>query len=167
MQRTQHFSSLATGILVACLTALVQACQGDTSEYNASIDGQPLRANFSRVQAYAPDDGPSLTRVDGRIPCTVGAVGDWLPDPARGAPLYGAEKIEMNFGDGTGWQDVTGDAARWDHNPFDGLDPARVTLHTYSHPGAYRISLRVTYYDGEIVTSTDPGGREPLVSVTE
>lgn len=61
-------------------------------------------------------------------------------------------KVEVNFGDGGGWSDVTADAqAMWSGEPVDWLNS---TLeHTYTEPGDHIIIARLTFWDGEVVYS--------------
>lgn len=75
-------------------------------------------------------------------------------------------KTELDFGDGSGWQDITALIASFDYNWFDGVDPAGTVQHTYTEPGDYTIDARVTYWDGEVVYAHD-SGQHVIVHVTE
>jgi hypothetical protein len=72
-------------------------------------------------------------------------------------------KAEIDWGDGSGFEDVTVDAlAKWgrgpggtDENHDDADDPDFLSLHTYDTPGEYTISGRITYWDGAVVTDDE------------
>lgn len=61
-----------------------------------------------------------------------------------------AFKYEVNWGDGSGWQDVTSDAPRWDYLGQDGIADGEVSAHIYATVGTYQIQSRVTYWDGYV-----------------
>lgn len=55
----------------------------------------------------------------------------------------------LNFGDGTGWIDVT--AEFLNDQDIHGTHLDGNMLHTYFEPGSYEIHGRLTYWDGEVV----------------
>lgn len=60
-------------------------------------------------------------------------------------------KVEVDFGDGSGWVDVTTDAkTKWFKGP-EYWKPENKTQHTYTTPGEFSINARLTYWDGEVV----------------
>lgn len=54
--------------------------------------------------------------------------------------------IEIDYGDGGGWEDVTVRRLLWDDR-----SPTTWEQHTYTTPGEYDLNMRVTYWDGEVV----------------
>lgn len=68
-------------------------------------------------------------------------------------------KIEVDFGDGTGWFDIT--LEQFDHYAKK-IELIDMTPHVYNVPGPYYINTRATYWDGELVYST---GYLPYVTV--
>jgi hypothetical protein len=61
-------------------------------------------------------------------------------------------KIEVDFADGSGWQDVTAQiSATWD-NPSATMNDQLITHH-YIAAGQYIIRARVTYSDNQILES--------------
>jgi hypothetical protein len=74
-------------------------------------------------------------------------------------------KMEIDYGEGAGWQDVTAAFYQWDWDYDDGVDLNHVARHTYAAPGMYMIRGRATYWDGEVVTldeSTPPEPPQPI-----
>jgi hypothetical protein len=69
-------------------------------------------------------------------------------------------KLEINYGDGSGWRDVTADRAFWDYS--SDRDPARMTHYEYSLPGTFYVNSRVTFWDGEVVYEDNSGFGFPL-----
>jgi hypothetical protein len=55
-------------------------------------------------------------------------------------------KCEIDFGDGSGWLDVTARKMAW-----DALDASTWEQHTYAVPGEYEPDVRMTYWDGEVL----------------
>jgi hypothetical protein len=66
-------------------------------------------------------------------------------------PFY--SKIEVDFGDGAGWTDVTAQLENYWQN---GLKPQDLIVHEYSAPGVFIIRARATYWDGAVVYSESP-----------
>jgi PKD repeat protein len=80
--------------------------------------------------------------------------------------------MEVDFGDGSGWQDITALYYVMDFDYDDGVDLSRVAGHTYTEPGEYIIRARATYWDGEVISldETTPQDWRPQpirVTVTE
>ena len=68
---------------------------------------------------------------------------------ASGAPVDSLPfKYEVNWDDGSGWVDVTADAAHLDFDAQDGIVDGEVSAHLYSKPGTYHVQCRATYWDG-------------------
>jgi hypothetical protein len=61
------------------------------------------------------------------------------------------DKFEINYGDGTGWIDVTADAGSWDY--LTESDPDGMTHYVYEQAGTYEVLARATFWDGEVVYS--------------
>ncbi|MCH7472556.1 hypothetical protein IIA79_06355 [bacterium] len=86
-------------------------------------------------------------------------------DNDRGEQALG-ELIEIDFGDGSGWINVTEqmkeyNSARWF---YEGQDPQDLYIrHTYTEPGEYVIRARATFWDGEVVYSES--AFEPTITV--
>ncbi len=72
-------------------------------------------------------------------------------------------KVEIDFGDGSGWEDVT---AAWmskqDQSIYSLEDAAQP--HTYTEPGEYSVHCRVTFTDNEVFVR--PQATEPSYTVT-
>ncbi|MDQ3022990.1 MAG: hypothetical protein M3R04_01200 [bacterium] len=63
-------------------------------------------------------------------------------------------KAELDFGDGTGWQDCTVDClTTWFREPYvpNQVPIDWMTRHTYTEPGTYEINGRITFWDGEVM----------------
>jgi len=70
-----------------------------------------------------------------------------------------SSKFEFNFGDGTGWIDLTQEYNQKVHGAHTSPPPVLDQLkHTYAIPGDYTVICRVTFSDGGVVLSsvTDP-----------
>jgi hypothetical protein len=67
-------------------------------------------------------------------------------------PLF--TSIDIDFGEGAGWFDATGDSkTKWFYyreGPA-ASNPEQMTEHTYTTPGEYIIRVRVTFWDGEVL----------------
>jgi hypothetical protein len=84
---------------------------------------------------------------------------DWSNDGGRSQDYI--SKVEVDYGEGAGWEDVTHAALFvWDHTQAD--DQLR-GFHTYESPGTYDFQARVTYTEGEQVI----GLQSPRFIVTE
>ncbi|MEP0813377.1 MAG: hypothetical protein HRF49_01760 [bacterium] len=59
-----------------------------------------------------------------------------------------ALKIELNYGDGSGWVDSTNYMLAWQNEE---LADSELPQHMYLIPGQYQPLARVTYWDGSIV----------------
>lgn len=68
-------------------------------------------------------------------------------------------KVEMNFGDSQNWEDVTEAINKYDENPSFEILPS----HTYTVPGNYHITARLTMNWGEILYSSS--GADPSITV--
>ncbi|MEP0813901.1 MAG: hypothetical protein HRF49_04455 [bacterium] len=66
----------------------------------------------------------------------------YLEDPP--SPREFINLMEVDFGDGTGWHDVTDE---W-HESLKGLFDPKMR-HTFEQPGEYVVVIRATFYDGE------------------
>jgi hypothetical protein len=164
MQSANHpFRLFAHLVLVACFAGNLASCSQGSS-YDATGHPVPFRYASAVVQAYSSNDGPSMRGVKGAAPCLVGAIADASNDfnPKTGVVLT---RLEIDFGDGGGWQDVTAAQPSWDYYVYDGIDQDKAVLHTYTTPGVYRVRSRGTYWDGEVVTSNHANGEEPTVTV--
>jgi hypothetical protein len=102
---------------------------------------------------------PGLIIVEAGPPVTVGVVfgGDGF--------AYDCEdkKLEIDWKDGSGWQDVTEEARAWG-NPLIG----ELSKHTYTANGLYQINCRRTFWDGETLESDhfpEDSHTSPLVIV--
>jgi hypothetical protein len=63
------------------------------------------------------------------------------------------DKVELDWGDGSGYQDLTSDAIdKWWHGGEGTFpnDPNFLSLHTYDTPGEFTMTARVTFWDGEV-----------------
>jgi hypothetical protein len=145
---------------------LLLLCASCSSTTWSSGDPVFERSTCSYIQCYSTPDGPSLHGIEGKAPCNVGAVVDFFVDsnPKTGVVFI---KVEIDFGDGSGWRDITSSMKDMDYYYYDGLDPAHSVLHTYAQPGEYRVRARITYWDGEVIESRQDIGGEPLVKVTQ
>jgi hypothetical protein len=106
--------------------------------------------------------------VTGSAPCTIGAVIGGTNHPNfLGGSMY--LQVQIDWGDGSGWVDVTADKPSYDYYYDDGMDPNGCSQHTYAEPGVYRIRSRATYWDGQVVESRSGCiyTEEPTVTVTE
>lgn len=77
--------------------------------------------------------------------------------------------LKIDFGDGSGWQDITALYYVMDFDYDDGVDLSRVARHTYTEPGVYNIRARATYWDGQVVSldeNTPTDGRPQPIRVT-
>ena len=88
-------------------------------------------------------------------------------DPARRFPCA---EIELDYGEGSGWQDVT--PATHSVGTGPPLQVGQVT-HTYMEPGKYILRARVTWWDGRVEIRPTPQniqylldtGRDPYITV--
>jgi len=75
------------------------------------------------------------------------------------------KKIELDFGAGEGWQDVTVTVHALLSTEAtlngSGVPQSEWLSYTYIEPGQYQIWLRVTWWDGEVT----PGGNEATTHV--
>lgn len=64
-------------------------------------------------------------------------------------------KVELNYGDGSGWQDFT-KAYKEINIQFTSHDIS-VFNHTYAQAGTYTILIRATFWNGEVVNTEADG----------
>jgi hypothetical protein len=72
-------------------------------------------------------------------------------------------KIELNYGDGSGWQDCTL-AYNAVHEPYSFFDHCDFD-HTYTNAGTYTILFRATFWNG-VVVNTHADGTVASATVT-
>ncbi len=147
---------LVVGLLAVTLSLTICACDvsGGPPQGNDPIDLQRL----ADVDAWAiTPSGPDSRNLHGPVPREVGVVLGFqghLSDV--GTVKQQISRFEINWGDGGGWVDVTAEAYEWDYVWGDGVDPAHISRHTYTLPGTYGITGRVTFRkDGEVVVASN------------
>lgn len=78
-----------------------------------------------------------------------------LPDEVYAHPNW-LKKVELDFGDGTDWIDVTETYLAYPAVPVIAAPRTYGIPHEYAGPGLYEINGRVTYWDDEIVHTHSP-----------
>jgi len=144
--QTQCACSIVHRMLAPLLALLVlvvgQACsQGPW----AWIDPQP--EHVVEVYAWQPGAQYPGSQFAGDVPYTL-LISIWVMN--TGTPQIGGDpfsKVEVDFGDGSGWLDLTRDAMeKWWAPPEDTYTD-HMTPHQYTAPGEYDIRARVTFSD--------------------
>lgn len=115
------------------------------------------------VKGY-PSTVSQVLIVDGRPVGPVGTdIGTFLgyttyipgaPDSINGKDEI-VSKVEIDWGDGAGFQDYTQDAYHKWKLLGTSEDPQYLSRHTYQSAGDYTITGRITYWDGIVVTETE------------
>jgi len=115
------------------------------------------------------DAGSLVKAVTGPAPLTVqinpivsGGVTD---DDDEHKPLA----VELDPADGSGWLDITAEYCTWiQQGTARAASASGIYSYTYTEPGEYQISARVTWWDSEVttatgatVTVTEPEGGQP------
>ena len=121
--------------LGAFLLLLLMSCSGARNTGQPVATGRVVENFFSNAEGEAT--GPAHLKVGGYV-----FVQPALTD--RGRLNEYVSKIELDFGDGGGWKDVTDHA----FHVWDDLDPTNRQFHTYALPGTYLLKSRVTFWDG-------------------
>jgi hypothetical protein len=106
------------------------------------------RSVFPALSVETPVSGGGLHLV-GASPLVFGYAIGAMETSIDSQQTVSRVKYEADYGDGSGWVDVTAESGEWQY-ALTG-NPAHWSHHTYSAPGTYALNLRVTYWDGEIV----------------
>jgi hypothetical protein len=135
-------------ILLPALLVLISLTGGCNSS-SPRIEGGGHRYVYDSlfIQTSATSEGNTIT---GKAPLDIALIVNFgLSAKDSGSVADITQKVEVSYGDSSGWVDVTGHAqAFWDYSL---ADTAKREFHTYSNPGSYHLSSRVTYWDGEVV----------------
>lgn len=102
----------------------------------------------------------SWESLEGAAPLTIAAgmsYGAGWNDVGRASDFM--SRIEVDFGDGTGWTDLTSEMLTLfaEEGKSEKSIPPEAVSHTYTTPGEYEMRARITYKDGEVVYSDAPG----------
>jgi hypothetical protein len=136
-----HILKLNCTALAFGLVSLIVSCQADHRYLNIGNDYRWV----SVLPWYAdPPQGPlsvmTISQVHTRY-SEESNHADWLT------------KVELDFGEGLGWQDIT---QQFRASPYFRVrDPQLSLTHTYAQAGTYTIRIRATYWDGEVVTTSE------------
>jgi hypothetical protein len=133
---------------------LLMLCSCDDGAGGLGQPGTGVRRvlAFAYPQSAATIEGYTITAL---APLQVGVnfgISKIAGDPGSTAELV--LKAEVDWGDGSGFEDVTNDThTKWYRGGEGSLpnDPNFLSLHTYAGTGDHTIIARVTYWDGEVV----------------
>jgi hypothetical protein len=136
-------NSLSCCIIIVWFVALACSCQADNRVVGWGSDVRWVSA----LPWYAdpPQAALSVMTVSEvhAIDSDIANHADWLA------------KVELDFGEGLGWQDFT---QQFLDAPTLSFRPSTLQLsltHTYAQAGTYTIRIRATYWDGEVVTTSE------------
>jgi hypothetical protein len=149
--------------LLSCVLCLSASALVSCRSTGHPFDIDPVVERGVQVWSYSIDNdyqatgGGAWANISGappiRLATTAGGTTSSYKDPSPTGQTI--TKVEMDYGDGSGWRDVTYDYNhKWDFMfDTDGPDLSTWDQYNYTEPGTYTIRGRVTYWDGEVVYS--------------
>ena len=131
------------------LSLVVAGCLSCTTEPRFRIGSPSPEERYIYPTVWVQRDSTETGSVaQGSVPFEIAFIVNYSTDRG-GSTEELISRFEVNYNDGEGWQDVTSNAYNvWDYTL---QDPSAREFHTFTEPGEYALSLRVTYWDGEVV----------------
>lgn len=148
---------LRTSVILIICTILISCDSGGT--------GYSWWATSRSVSMSVTTDSETGTSNSGYAPLQVNAL-------VMVQVKYGESKqtdvirVELDFDDGTGWEDVTTAWKQKQDMTIYSLED-QMQPHSYNDPGEYSVSCRVTFADGEVIAYPSSGVTPPTVTVLE
>jgi hypothetical protein len=140
-------------VVAALFLVLVPACSGELEQdWPNSLRQASVYVNPSSNTGAAPFEALVSVNVHGHA-------GD------TGTAKYG-ENVEIDYGDGSGWADVTTEvlAILFARDNGTAIPVSERFSHTYTDPGDYILRVRVTWQDNDVTYS--PATSVPMITVT-
>jgi hypothetical protein len=132
--------------MVLFLAAAVAGCGSAGGELPMAESDRMVFSHFQGAGTYDLSEGVYTADAPFTLTCMPSATPSTTEDLGHTRWMQHVLRCEIDFGDGSGWLDVTARKMAW-----DALDASTWEQHTYAVPGEYEPDVRVTYWDGEVL----------------
>jgi hypothetical protein len=147
--RTCYAKYITNYAIISIYMLITSACSGGSPAIEGPVSSiRQVRPYFVSTSDYSYSGSTFTFDAPFTVALAVECNRDSILD-VQHAEDY-VTKIEIDFDDGSGWSDITADRTNWKWSTV--LSAANNwTQHTYTTAGNYTPTVRVTYWDNEII----------------